>query len=264
MKKFTILILIPWVLLSCIEQLEPIEPRFEKVYGFSRDSYPEGITMLEDGSMLLYGRAARQIMEMSGGGGDPNIIDALMPLIIRIDQNGNELITKTYPFDQIIYQSLAADSIPDEDGIYQITSAGFSKVYEMPSGKFFAAYYADNKILYHEGYMILDQNLKVEKVTPFNDSSIEFQDTFYVYRGSPEIISNFGNSEILVLLKMGFFQDEMYNFIWSGFYSIMKIDSDGNIIEMFEFNDNVPIIAEDITLDKNGNVVVLGNKNYGR
>ena len=56
-SKYFILIQVTIVIGSCIEELDPLEPSFEKVYGFNGNSSLNGISKNADGSFLIYGWA---------------------------------------------------------------------------------------------------------------------------------------------------------------------------------------------------------------
>lgn len=240
---------------SCIEELDLLESNFEKVYGLNRSADPFGIYQNSDGTYLIFGRAQRTIQDFKNFSRENRA--ALMPIIIKIDQNGNEIITRTYPIEQLKYEY---GLFP---GTYNVDVAHFSSVIEMKNGNYFATFFGYDENDWVEGYMILDENLEVEKIRLFGDSELEFENTLYIARSDFQVLKSASEKEILLLAERSYYLDSNYYVKpETGFYSIYRMSFDGDIIQIYDFDSNsFPLSATDLAFDDDGKALVVGRIN---
>lgn len=128
MKRLLILLIFSIVFESCIEKLDSAEPKFEKLYGYNANSIASGIAECSDGSYLIYGSADKTRLDMENSNGGTT--EDQMPILIKIDQHGNEIISRTYPIKQLLYEI-------EFDGInrFNIYEAWFTTAIQMNNGR---------------------------------------------------------------------------------------------------------------------------------
>jgi len=100
MRKLSFIAITAICITSCIEKLEPVEPRFEKIYGYNSESTPWGLAVNSDGTYMIYGSATRTVLDMNNTG---ETREAEMPILIKIDQFGNDIMTRSFPISQVQY-----------------------------------------------------------------------------------------------------------------------------------------------------------------
>jgi len=260
--KHLLLIAVLFVV-SCIEDLEPLESNFEKVFGFNNNALANGISKNANGSFLLFGWAERTVTNFNDLSRATKV--SQMPILIQVDQNGNEITTRSYPMGKVDYQFNPVVLARQLD--INMDIAEFRDAVEMSNGKYLITFsgfdQGDNWVVW--GYVVLDRNFNMEKVQLLGDFEEEFQEPPYILRATNSVM--FFNSpernEVLLLTDCSFNIDGAIIPFGPCFYSIIRLSLDGTLIDYSDYNMNSKhMTPTDMIFDNEGNAIVIGRTNF--
>ncbi len=260
MKKYMYLFLLI-LLVSCIEELDPVNTSFEKFYGYNLSSDDSGLLKLENGNLLVYGSAIRTSMSTSVT--DETFArlstlaqDAEMPFFIEVDENGNEIRKAMFPlgnfdYSHNFYELFGVESLNTE-------LAWFKKVIQLNDGSLMAiTSVVTNNFFWVEDIVLIisPEDFQVKELYLMHNSETEFVETEFVHRGIEKCLKK-DDGSVLCLTDSEYYPP--YEGGYRKFYSIIEFAEDGQINRIFDFdNDLSGAFFMDFVIENEGNITLI-------
>ena len=268
MRKLWFIVILGWYG-SCVEEVPDLDPGFVKIYGAELESTGRVAMEMENGNLLLTGSTTRSRFMDVNSIGDIETFEKAASLTLT-DPNGNLLLRRVFPWDNIYRRSTEdtaiynAEGIPDifEDrgvliDIVPLLNGGYMALFQ---GSAISSLVDIGQVLFPH-LLLLDRDFNLRKIiniTLYEVPDADPNDPWY------EKFRDIAKARLFLFPDgMPGLLAENDNCLCGGDsrFGIMKLSEDGNIVWQMTYPETPPGSnnqeqANDLIFDQDGNMII--------